>query len=186
MRLAVFGAGPNVARRARHLPPLAILNINVYDVYLARYVLSTRMPCRRLGQQGQAIDAMSRLLNALLDISKLESGAVKPDPADFALGSLLRAITPRIRWRGREQGAESEVAPCRGSVHSDRSLIEQILKNLVSNAIKYTRQGWVALNCRHESPSSVHIEVLDTGIGIHADHLRYIYDEFLPGRRSGQ
>ena len=131
-----------------------------------------------LGQQGQAIDAMSRLLNALLDISKLESGAVKPDPADFAVNTLFEQLRLEFAAVAASKGLSFKVAPCRGSVHSDRSLIEQILKNLVSNAIKYTRQGGVALNCRHGSPSSVHIEVLDTGIGIPADHLRYIYDEF--------
>src|SRR5205823_14027745 len=51
-------------------------------------------------------------------------------------------------------------------------------KNLVSNAIKYTRQGWVALRCLCESPSSVRIEVIDTGIGIPADQLHHIYEEF--------
>jgi two-component system, sensor histidine kinase len=131
-----------------------------------------------LGQQGHAIDAMSRLLNALLDISKLESGAVKPDPADFAVNALFEQLRLEFAGVAASKGLSFKVAPCRGSVHSDRSLLEQILKNLVSNAIKYTRQGWVALNCRHESPSSVHIEVLDTGIGIPADHLPYIYDEF--------
>jgi CheY-like chemotaxis protein len=131
-----------------------------------------------LGQQGQAIDAMSRLLNALLDISKLESGAVKPEPADFAVSTLFEQLRLEFSGVAASKGLSFKIAPSRGSVHSDRSLIEQILKNLVSNAIKYTRQGGVALNCRHESPSSVHIEVLDTGIGIPADHLRYIYDEF--------
>jgi two-component system CheB/CheR fusion protein len=62
-------------------------------------------------------------------------------------------------------------------VHSDPSLVEQILRNLVSNAIKYTRQGWVRLRCLHET-SLVRIEVIDTGIGISADQIAYIYDEF--------
>ena len=131
-----------------------------------------------LGQQEQAIDAMSRLLNALLDISKLESGAVKPDPTDFAVSALFEELRREFAAVAASKGLSFKVGPCTDCVHSDRTLIEQILKNLVSNAIKYTRQGWVALNCRHDSPSSVRIEVLDTGIGIEADHLRYIYDEF--------
>ena len=62
-------------------------------------------------------------------------------------------------------------------MHSDPSLVEQILRNLVSNAIKYTRQGWVQLRCLHEA-ALVRIEVLDTGVGIPANQLAYIYDEF--------
>jgi PAS domain S-box-containing protein len=131
-----------------------------------------------LAQQEQAIDGMSRLLNALLDISKLESGAVKPDPTDFAVAALFEELRLEFQGLAASKGLTFEVLPCDDSVHSDRSLVEQILKNLVSNAIKYTRQGSVALRSLHQQPSLVRIEVLDTGIGIPGDQLRYIYDEF--------
>jgi K+-sensing histidine kinase KdpD len=62
-------------------------------------------------------------------------------------------------------------------VHSDPSLVEQILRNLVANAIKYTREGWVRLRCLHEAPL-IRLEVLDTGIGIPADKIPHIYEEF--------
>jgi len=129
-------------------------------------------------QQDQAIGAMSRLLNALLDISKLESGAVKPDPTDFAVSALFEELRVEFGGLAASKGLTLNIVPSEDSVHSDRSLVEQILKNLLSNAIKYTRRGWVALRCVHEQPSSVRIDVLDTGIGIPADQLRYIYDEF--------
>jgi PAS domain S-box-containing protein len=131
-----------------------------------------------LTQQEQAIDGMSRLLNTLLDISKLESGAVKPDPTDFAVAALFEELRLEFQDLAASKGLTFEVIPCEDCVHSDRSLVEQILKNLVSNAIKYTRQGSVALRCLHQQPSLVRIEVLDTGIGIPGDQLRYIYDEF--------
>jgi len=131
-----------------------------------------------LAQQEQAIDGMSRLLNTLLDISKLESGAVKPDLTDFAVAELFEELRPEFQGMAATKGLTFKVTPCDDSVHSDRSLVEQILKNLVSNAIKYTRQGSVALRCLHQQPSLVRIEVLDTGVGIPGDQLRYIYDEF--------
>jgi PAS domain S-box-containing protein len=131
-----------------------------------------------LTQQEQAIEGMSRLLNALLDISKLESGAVKPDPTDFAVAALFEELRLEFQGLAASKGLTFKVVPCDDSVHSDRSLVEQILKNLVSNAIKYTRQGSVALRSLHQQPSLVRIEVLDTGIGIPGDQLRYIYDEF--------
>jgi PAS domain S-box-containing protein len=131
-----------------------------------------------LAQQEQAIDGMARLLNTLLDISKLESGAVKPDSSDFALAELFEELRLEFQGVAAGKGLTFKVIPCEDSVHSDRSLVEQILKNLLSNAIKYTRQGSVALRSVYQPPSLVSIEVLDTGVGIPRDQLRYIYDEF--------
>jgi two-component system, sensor histidine kinase len=130
-----------------------------------------------LVQQDHAIAAMSRLLNALLDISKFESGAIKPEPSDFTVGSLLEELRVEFAALAATKGLELQVEPCMDYVHCDRSLVEQILRNLIANAIKYTRQGAVRLRCLHEM-AKVRIQVLDTGIGIAPDQLRYIYDEF--------
>jgi CheY-like chemotaxis protein len=127
--------------------------------------------------QEQAIGAMSRLLNALLDISKLESGAIKPELTDFTVAELFRYLRSEFATLAANKGLRLQVEECTDCVHSDPSLVEQILRNLVSNALKYTREGWVRLRCLHEA-ALVRIEVLDTGIGISADHIAYIYDEF--------
>lgn len=131
-----------------------------------------------VAQQEQAIGAMTRLLNALLDISKLESGAIKPDPSDFAVSALFEELRREFASLAGDKGLSLKVMPSEDHVHSDPALVGQILRNLVSNAIKYTRAGWVAVRCRHEPASFVRIEVLDTGIGIPAEQLPYIYDEF--------
>ncbi len=131
-----------------------------------------------LAQQEQAIGAMSRLLNALLDISKLESGAVKPDPSDFAVSELFEEMRTEFAGLASSKGLALRVTRCDECAHSDRGLVEQILKNLLSNAIKYTREGWVALHCDHPDSKSVRIEVHDTGIGIAPEQLRFIFDEF--------
>jgi len=75
------------------------------------------------------------------------------------------------------KGLTFEVESCEDAAYSDPSLVEQILRNLVSNAIKYTREGFVRLRCLHDT-SLLRLEVLDTGVGIPPDHLPYIYDEF--------
>jgi PAS domain S-box-containing protein len=131
-----------------------------------------------VAQQEQAISAMSRLLNALLDISKLESGAVKPDPADFAVSALFEEMRQEFSGLASSKGLTLRVSQCEDCAHSDRALVEQILKNLLSNAIKYTPEGWVSLRSFHPAPGSVRIEVHDTGVGIAPDQLRHIYDEF--------
>jgi CheY-like chemotaxis protein len=129
-------------------------------------------------QQEQAIGAMARLLNTLLDISKLESGAIKPDPADFAVGALFEEMRIEFSGLASSKGLTLRVSQCEECAHSDRTLVEQILKNLLSNAIKYTPKGWVSLRSSHPDPNSVRIEVHDTGVGITAEQLRLIYDEF--------
>ncbi len=128
-------------------------------------------------QQGQAIDAMSRLLNALLDISKLESGAVRPDPTDFTVDALFEELRGEFATLAASKGLELCIEPAAHRVHSDAALVGQILRNLVSNAIKYTREGSVQLRCLARA-AGVRVEVADTGIGIPADQLPYIYDEF--------
>jgi PAS domain S-box-containing protein len=130
-----------------------------------------------VAQQGQAIDAMSRLTNALLDISKLESGAIRPDPADFAVAALFEEMRNEFASVAASKGLELRIETAAPSAHSDPSLVGQILRNLISNAIKYTRRGRVELRSS-ACAAGVRLEVADTGIGIPADHLPYIYDEF--------
>jgi PAS domain S-box-containing protein len=128
-------------------------------------------------QQGQAIEAMSRLINALLDISKLESGAIRPDPADFAVAALFEEMRNEFASLAASKGLELRIEAAAPAAHSDASLIGQILRNLVSNAIKYTNTGWVQLRSV-PAAAGVRLEVTDTGVGIPPDQLPYIYDEF--------
>jgi two-component system CheB/CheR fusion protein len=131
-----------------------------------------------LSQQDQAIDAMARLLNALLDISKVESGAIRPDPSDFEVAALLQGLRHEFASLAVNKGLELRVEASGEIAHSDRSLVEQIMKNLISNAIKYTRKGYVLLRSSLEEQDDIRIDVLDTGIGIPPEQIAYIYDEF--------
>lgn len=131
-----------------------------------------------LSQQEQAIGAMARLLNALLDISKLESGAVRPELGDFAVATLFEELRREFAGIAAGKGLQFDVDTCRCCVHSDPALIERVLRNLVANAIKYTQCGRVTLNCQVVSDSNIRIDVLDTGIGIPQEKLGCIYNEF--------
>ena len=130
-----------------------------------------------LAQQDKAIDAMSRLLNALLDISKLESGAIKPEKADFSLDGLFEELRQEFAAVALSKGLRLLIDAPASCVHSDRSLVGQILRNLLSNAVKYTRTGSVSLRSQ-PTQDGVRIDVIDTGIGIPASQLQLIYDEF--------
>lgn len=120
---------------------------------------------------------MSRLLNVLLDISKLESGAIKPEVTEFMVADMFPELRNEFAGLAAAKGLRLEVGPSTDCIHSDRSLIEQVLRNLISNAIKYTQLGNVHLRCLHDA-AIVRLELLDTGIGIPAAALAHIYDEF--------
>ena len=134
--------------------------------------------CREvLEQQEQAVDAMSRLLNALLDISKLESGAIKPEIIDFEVAALFDELRRDFAGIATSKGLRFSIDSPRELAHSDPALIGQVLRNLVANAIKYTPSGWVELRC-DRGKSGVRVEVRDSGVGIAADQLPFIFDEF--------
>ncbi|HTU67592.1 MAG TPA: ATP-binding protein [Steroidobacteraceae bacterium] len=130
-----------------------------------------------VAQQEQALDAMSRLLNALLDISKLESGAIRVEPADFALATLFDEMRREFAGVAASKGLRLSIDATAAQVHSDAALVGQVLRNLLSNAIKYTRAGAVELRAS-EAGARVRLEVRDTGVGIATAQLPLIFDEF--------
>ncbi|HYX74358.1 MAG TPA: PAS domain S-box protein [Steroidobacteraceae bacterium] len=154
------------------LQTLALLN------GILRRVAREARALEALDQQEQAIGAMTRLLGALLDISKLESGAIKPELGDFKVGTLFEGLRREFSSIATSKNLELEVSTCEECVHSDAALVEQLIKNLLSNAIKYTRPGGRVLLRGRGNGDRVQIDVVDTGIGIAPDQIAYIYDEF--------
>ena len=130
-----------------------------------------------LAQEEQAINAMARLLNALLDISKLESGAIRPEITDFKVATLFEELRAEFATLAANKGLRLDVEMSADRVRSDPALVGQVVRNLVSNAIKYTRAGCVRLRCLREL-SSVRLEVLDTGMGIPPQEIDRIFDDF--------
>ena len=126
---------------------------------------------------GLALENLDSLLSALLDISRLDSGGLQPEPSDFRLEALLQRLAREYGPVAGARGLELRVKATRAVVHSDIMLLETVLRNLLSNAIKYTREGRVLLGVRRRG-NRVRIEVRDTGIGIAREHLERIFDEF--------
>jgi PAS domain S-box-containing protein len=126
---------------------------------------------------GESLDAMGRILNALLDISELEAGAVTPRVEDFPVDHLLTRLESEHRHFAKENGVALRVMPSSAIIRSDPDLIERIMGNFLSNAIRYTNQGRVLLGCRRRA-GSLRIEVLDRGPGIPQDEIDGLFEEF--------
>ena len=130
-----------------------------------------------IDKQQKSLDSMSHLLNALLDISKLEAGIVKPDITDCAVQNIFETLNAAFEAQAKDKGLELIIDACHGVARSDARLLTQILENLIANAIRYTQEGYVRLRCLHGN-QGIGIEVMDSGIGIHPDELDCIFDEF--------
>ncbi|BAU50012.1 ATPase [Sulfurifustis variabilis] len=129
-------------------------------------------------QAQSAVSALRQLLDAILDVSKLDAGVLRPSRTEFAIGSLFDRLRASFAPEFARKGLRLRVAPCRLSVRSDPVLLERILLNLVSNALRYTERGGVLLGCRR-SGAQVRIEVWDSGVGIPRDKRREIFREFV-------
>jgi len=133
---------------------------------------------RRLAQQIEAsVVALGNLLDALLDMSKLDAGAVTPEFADFAVSDILERIEGSFRVSALEKGLKFRVVPSSAILRSDSVLLERIVLNLVSNALRYTARGGIVVGCRRRN-ACIRIEVWDTGSGIPLDSQRDIFREF--------
>lgn len=130
---------------------------------------------------GTAVANMNDLFNALLDISKLDAGALAPAISNFAIAGLLDRIRATFGPAAREKGLHFAVVSSTRWTRSDPILLERILLNLVSNAVRYTSQGGIVVGCRHIG-ARLRVDVCDTGVGIPADRHRAIFAEFYRGR----
>jgi len=124
-----------------------------------------------------SVKTLERLFDSLLDISKIESGVVKPCLASFPLMPLLEQIAEEERPLAAQKGLELRALRTSAWVESDPALLERMVKNLVTNAIRYTERGRILVGCRRAG-GRVRLEVLDTGIGIAAEEHGRIFDDY--------
>ncbi len=124
-----------------------------------------------------ALASLSNLLGTLLDVARLDSGSIEPQFADFPVSAVLDRIMPEFEGVARSAGIDLRFAASSVWVHSDMYLLETVLRNLISNAIRYTPNGTVLVGCRRRKDGLV-IAVHDTGIGIDAEHLEAIFTAY--------
>lgn len=125
----------------------------------------------------QAFEAVERLLSALLDISKLDAGVLRPEITEVGLGDLLRSLATEFRPIAEDRGLSLRYVPVRCTVRTDPQLLARVIRNFMSNAVRYTKRGGLLLGCRRVG-EAVRIEVCDTGSGMPADKLDEIFEEF--------
>ncbi|WP_300779422.1 response regulator [Enhydrobacter sp.] len=128
-------------------------------------------------QLNKTTDVMLGMLDTLLEIKRLEAGVVDPQEVEFPINDLLEQLRIEFTYHAQARGVGWHVVPCGLTVWSDPRLLEQMLRNLLSNAMKYTERGKILFGCRRRG-DILRIEVWDTGIGIPEEQLHAIFAEF--------
>ncbi len=136
-----------------------------------------------VGNVQRSVHTLEAQFAQLLDLSRLEAGALEPAPRPVALAPLFSHLTSEFAPQAAARGLRFAVVRTRAAVESDPALLERILKNLVANAIRYTRTGGVVIGARRRG-ATVAIEVVDTGAGIAPEHRSRIFDEFYQVRSA--
>ena len=153
--------------------------LNAMQMYIA--ALQSKVKDKEILRIIEDINSVSistaRLLNALLDVSELEVGAIKPRFEIFSANNILISIFQSFLPLAKDKELNFRVVPSSFYVRSDPALLERILGNFMSNAIRYTDKGSVLIGCRKRGDKVV-IEVWDTGCGISDDQMSLIYEDF--------
>lgn len=167
--------------------PLHALNLFVAQLQTGKKPAERR---RLVSGIDAAVASMNELFETLLDMTKLEAGILQAHPAEFAVQRLFDRVVTTFTELARKKGLSLRVVPCSAWVRSDPILLERILLNLVSNAVRYTARGGIVVGCRRRA-TQLRIDVCDTGAGIPEDQRQRIFSEFYqlatpaPDRQAG-
>ena len=130
-----------------------------------------------IARLGETLGGMSGMLNTLLDLNQIEAGSLRAAMVHFPIDDLLDRLRDEFTYHAQAQRLALRVVSCGLSIRSDPRLLEQMIRNLLSNALKYTKRGKVLLGCRRRE-GMLSIEVWDTGIGIPDAELHAIFEEY--------
>ncbi|MCI5077138.1 PAS-domain containing protein [Oricola sp.] len=150
----------------------------LYTSSLVERTAGKRSSERDIAQKiDSSLQAVENIIGAVLDISRLDAGAMTPSPSVFSLGELLNQIKTDFQPFASEKKLDFVVVPSSVVVESDRNLLRRLVQNLVSNALKYTKTGRVLVGVRHDGDDAL-ICVYDTGIGISSKKAKTVFREF--------
>lgn len=131
-----------------------------------------------VGQLRDSLSAMGGLLNALLDVSRLESGMVKAEFRDFRVDDVLNRVRANVASQAEAKGLKFRIVPSNYCIRSDISLLQRVIENFAFNAVRYTQQGGVLIGCPRRG-QYLRIEIWDTGIGIAQEEIEQLFEEYV-------
>ena len=140
---------------------------------------------RLVGGIARSLDTMSSILSSLLDVNRLEAGSLHPSKSDFAINEVFDSLTADFADSVADKGLRWRLVRSRLLVRSDKGMLEAMLRNLLSNAVRYTDRGKVLLGCRRAG-DKIRIEVWDSGIGIAQDQLPHVFQEYYQGAQGAE
>lgn len=129
---------------------------------------------------GQSLDTMTSILSSLLDVNRLESGNLRPAVSEFSLNEIFEPLAGDFNALVQERGLRLCIVRSELIIRSDRRMLAEMIRNLLSNAVRYTDRGRILLGCRRAG-DNVRIEVWDSGVGITEDQLPHIFHEYYQG-----
>jgi signal transduction histidine kinase len=132
----------------------------------------------RIAHIQECVEALDHLFSELLDLSRLETGAMQIEITEFPLDQIFQEVSRNFRMIAEQHGLRLIMRATNLWVRSDRTMLARILNNLVSNALRYTRRGGVLVVARHRADGTVRVDVWDTGTGIAPEHQTRVFDEF--------
>lgn len=138
---------------------------------------STRQQKNLVGKTLQSVESLRAILDRVLDISKLEAGLINAERNPCTLSTLFRRLDSEFSALAESKELRFRSIGCSAVVDTDPSILDTILRNLLSNAFKFTRSGRVVLGARRR-PGRIEIQVWDTGIGIPSEKLDSVFEEF--------
>lgn len=127
-----------------------------------------------------SLDTMSSILSSLLDVNQLESGHLRPNKTDFEIAEIFDSVLIDFSRPIEGKGLQCRTVRSQLVVHSDRRMLEEMIRNLLSNAVRYTERGKILLGCRRAG-DKVRVEVWDSGVGVTEDQLPHIFEEYYRG-----
>jgi PAS domain S-box-containing protein len=138
-----------------------------------------------VGGMARSLDTMSCILSSLLDVNRLEAGNLRPSKSDFAINEVFDSLAADFSDSIADRGLRWRAVRSTLMVHSDKRMLETMIRNLLSNALRYTDRGRILLGCRRVG-DKVRIEVWDSGIGITQDQLPHIFQEYYQGSSEAE
>ena len=129
---------------------------------------------------GQSLDTMTSILSSLLDVNRLEAGNLHPTVSEFSLNEIFEPLAGDFVAPAQERGLRLCIVRSGLIIRSDRRMLAEMIRNLLSNAVRYTDRGRILLGCRRAG-DNVRIEVWDSGVGITEDQLPHIFHEYYQG-----